>query len=124
MAVNCLLVALGGGMGAMARYLLGLLPVGVDFPVTTLAINFIGAVVIGAVTAAAGLLPVPDRTVLFLKTGLCGGFTTFSTFSLETMNLLEKGRTATGVIYASGSVVLCLIGVLLGRGLAKLMFGK
>lgn len=60
----------------------------------TLLTNFLGAVVIGAVAQAAGQLPMSKSAVLFLKTGLCGGFTTFSTFSLETVELLEQGRWA------------------------------
>ena len=64
---------------------------------------------------AAGQLPMSKSAVLFLKTGLCGGFTTFSTFSLETVELLEQGRWAAGGGYILASVGLCLAGVLLGR---------
>lgn len=81
----------------------------------TLLTNFLGAVVIGAVAQAAGQLPMSKSAVLFLKTGLCGGFTTFSTFSLETVELLEQGRWAAGGGYILASVGLCLAGVLLGR---------
>ncbi|NCB63501.1 MAG: fluoride efflux transporter CrcB [Clostridia bacterium] len=117
--IDCLLVALGGGLGAVGRYVLGLISVPVDFPFMTLCINFIGAVAIGAVMGLAGALPLEPRAVLFLKTGLCGGFTTFSTFSLETVNLLENGRYAAGAGYAAASVGLCLLGVLLGRMMVK-----
>ena len=79
--------------------------------------SFLGAVVIGAVAQAAGQLPMSKSAVLFLKTGLCGGFTTFSTFSLETVELLEQGRWAAGGGYILASVGLCLAGVLLGRAL-------
>ena len=89
---NCLFVALGGGLGAVGRYLLSLIAAPWSFPVMTLLTNFLGAVVIGAVAQAAGQLPMSKSAVLFLKTGLCGGFTTFSTFSLETVELLEQGR--------------------------------
>ena len=71
-----------------------------------------------AAFAAQGLPGFPaelDNAVLFLKTGVCGGFTTFSAFSLETLNLLESGKFATGAAYACGSVVVCLVGVALGR---------
>ena len=87
---NCLFVALGGGLGAVGRYLLSLIAAPWSFPVMTLLTNFLGAVVIGAVAQAAGQLPMSKSAVLFLKTGLCGGFTTFSTFSLETVELLEQ----------------------------------
>ena len=93
---NCLFVALGGGLGAVGRYLLSLIAAPWSFPVMTLLTNFLGAVVIGAVAQAAGQLPMSKSAVLFLKTGLCGGFTTFSTFSLETVELLEQGRWAAG----------------------------
>ena len=96
---NCLFVALGGGLGAVGRYLLSLIAAPWSFPVMTLLTNFLGAVVIGAVAQAAGQLPMSKSAVLFLKTGLCGGFTTFSTFSLETVELLEQGR---GASYVAG----------------------
>lgn len=114
---NCLFVALGGGLGAVGRYLLSLIAAPWSFPVMTLLTNFLGAVVIGAVAQAAGQLPMSKSAVLFLKTGLCGGFTTFSTFSLETVELLEQGRRAAGGGYILASVGLCLAGVLLGRAL-------
>ena len=115
---NCLPVALGGALGAAGRYLLSLIPLSAGFPLTTLLTNFLGAVVIGAVAQAAGQLPLSPGAVLFLKSGLCGGFTTFSTFSLETVTLLERGRWLAGGGYALSSVALCLGGVLLGRWLA------
>ena len=118
MGLSCLLVGLGGGLGAVARYLMGLIPVPVDFPAMTLLINVLGAAVIGGVSALAGALPLDPRAVLFLKTGVCGGFTTFSTFSLETVGLLEEGRYLAGGGYALLSVALCLAGVVLGRALA------
>lgn len=118
MGLSCLLVGLGGGLGAIARYLMGLIPVPVDFPAMTLLINVLGAAVIGGVSALAGALPLDPRAVLFLKTGVCGGFTTFSTFSLETVGLLEEGRYLAGGGYALLSVALCLAGVVLGRALA------
>ena len=117
MWTNCLFVALGGGLGAVGRYLLSLIAAPWSFPVMTLLTNFLGAVVIGAVAQAAGQLPMSKSAVLFLKTGLCGGFTTFSTFSLETVELLEQGRWAAGGGYILASVGLCLAGVLLGRAL-------
>ena len=118
MGLSCLLVGLGGGLGAIARYLMGLIPVPVDFPAMTLLINVLGAAVIGGVSALAGALPLDPRAVLFLKTGVCGGFTTFSTFSLETVGLLEERRYLAGGGYALLSVALCLAGVVLGRALA------
>ena len=115
--IAALCVGAGGFCGAIARYLLGLLPYQGQFPLITFVINFTGAVAIGAVVEAASVRPgmLPPNAVLFLKTGLCGGFTTFSAFSLETLALLERGKYATGALYACGSVLACLAGVVIGR---------
>lgn len=118
MLLNCLAVGVGGFLGAVSRYLLGsALPTEPGgFPVITLLINFIGSFLISVLTECGqGFLPVSQRTSLFLKTGLCGGFTTFSTFSLETVQLFENGKAAMGVCYAAASVGLCLAGVWLGQ---------
>lgn len=118
-----LLVGIGGGLGAVGRYALGhaLSPVSASFPFATLLINFIGAVVIGLITELSQrLIPLPPSLFLFLTTGICGGFTTFSTFSLETIHLFEKGRLWTGLGYTAASVVLCAAGVLAGKGLIRL----
>lgn len=117
---NLMFVGGGGFLGAAARYLLSLLPCRGDFPFATFLTNFGGAVLIGALAGLAGTLPAfPPRLLLLLKTGLCGGFTTFSTFSLETVSLFEKGKWALGMGYAAGSVCICLVGVLLGRCLVQ-----
>lgn len=115
--IAALCVGAGGFLGAVARYLLGLLPYQGDFPLITFAINFVGAFVIGVVFEVVNVRPgmLPDNAVLFLKTGLCGGFTTFSTFSLETLSLLERGKYVLGATYAFGSLAVCLIGVLAGK---------
>lgn len=119
-----LLVAAGGACGAVLRYLLGLIPLPDAFPAITLGINFIGALVIGAVSEAAiGGEALSPRSVLFLKTGFCGGFTTFSTFSLETLGLIEQGRTWMAAAYAVLSVALCLLGVLLGKLAVRAVLG-
>ena len=118
LAILC--VGAGGFVGAVARYLLGLVPYGGDFPLMTLIVNFVGAVAIGAIVEAADTGPgMPQNTLLFLKTGLCGGFTTFSTFSLETLTLLEKGNWAMGSLYAGGSLVTCIAGVIAGKMLMR-----
>ncbi|EFV34066.1 CrcB-like protein, partial [Eggerthella sp. 1_3_56FAA] len=76
--VAVLCVGLGGFIGSVGRYLLGLVPVEGDFPLMTFTVNFAGAVLIGAVfEAATEGSSLPDNAVLFLKTGVCGGFTTF-----------------------------------------------
>ena len=90
-----LCVGAGGALGAMGRYSLGLIPLGGELPLMTLLINFLGSVAIGAIVEtselAAGALS--REAVLFLKVGLCGGFTTFSTFSLETLSSSRAANT-------------------------------
>lgn len=116
-----ILVAAGGAAGAVCRYLVSLVPVKADFPVMTFVTNLAGAFLIGLIVGlAANRWSESPRLVLFLKTGFCGGFTTFSTFSLEIVQLLEKGRLFTGVGYAVVSVVACLTGVVLGMAAASL----
>lgn len=117
-AVLC--VGAGGFIGAVFRYALGAAVPAGDFPWATFAINFIGAVVIGFVVGFADARPgaLSDNAVLFLKTGLCGGFTTFSTFSLETLTLIEGGRYWSAGAYAAGSVAACVAGVAVGRAVA------
>ena len=76
--LSVLCVGLGGFIGSVGRYLLGLVPYEGDFPLMTFIINFVGAVIIGAVFEAATVGPgLPDNAVLFLKTGVCGGMTAF-----------------------------------------------
>lgn len=118
--LSVLCVGLGGFVGAVARYMLGFVPYEGDFPLVTFAINFLGAVAIGAVFEAAIVWPgMSNNAVLFLKTGVCGGFTTFSAFSLETLTLLERGKCITGALYAGSSVIVCVLGVALGRMLVR-----
>ena len=121
--LNCLVVALGGGIGACLRYLIGLIPLKEPFifPVKTLFINLLGCFVIGLIAAiAAKTTSLSPRTVLFIKTGLCGGFTTFSTFALETETLIKTGHIGIAILYVALSVVV-------GVGLAfagQLIVGK
>ena len=121
--LNCLVVALGGGIGACLRYLIGLVPLKepFTFPVKTLFINIFGCFVIGLIAAiAAKTTSLSPRTVLFIKTGLCGGFTTFSTFAMETETLLKTGHIGLAILYVALSVVV-------GVGLAfagQLVVGK
>jgi fluoride exporter len=120
--LDCLYVGLGGFLGALCRYWISLLPLRPEsgFPLATLIINVLGAFVIGLIAAAvekySGIDP---RSVLFLKTGLCGAFTTFSTFSLETEELLRSGRGGTAAVYVVISVALCLLAVFAARMLLE-----
>ena len=116
--LNCFLVGIGGFIGTVCRYLIGLLPIEPEsgFPVKTLAINVSGAFLIGIITAlAAKNKSISPQLILMLKVGICGGFTTFSTFSLETSNLLSNGKFGLAALYAALSVLLCLFGIFLAK---------
>ena len=104
---NFLLVALGGGIGSMLRYGTSLMINAKYFPWSTLAENIIGSFLIGLILA----LSIKEGSFLynwklFLATGVCGGFTTFSAFSLENMELLQNGKYLLAATYIALSVVL------------------
>lgn len=120
--IKLLMVAIGGAAGAAGRYLLSLIPAKTAFPVMTLATNLLGALLIGFIVGCSETRGVQERWMLFWKTGVCGGFTTFSTFSLEALNLFQKGSCVLGAIYILLSVLLCLFGVILGRQSALWIF--
>lgn len=117
-----LFVALGGALGACGRYAISLIPVRTQFPYLTLITNLLGALLIGFIVGAADGKS-SKNAMLFWKTGVCGGFTTFSTFSLEAYELFEKGAYLTGALYAVLSVSVCLLGVLIGKKLSLLITG-
>ncbi len=118
--LSVLCVGAGGFAGAVLRYGASLAVPESAFPVATFAVNVLGSfvmgLVVGAVDARPGMLS--PNMVLFLKTGLCGGFTTFSTFSLETLGLFEEGAWLLGGAYAAASLVCCVVGVFCGRAVA------
>ena len=120
--MNFLYVALGGALGAMARYAISLIPVKTQFPILTLITNILGAVLIGFIVGLTDKKEsVSPGSVLFWKTGVCGGFTTFSTFSLEAYKLFEDKAYVSGGVYAALSVCFCILGIFLGKRLAALM---
>ena len=122
-------VALGGAIGSMARLLLGVqvtMLTGLGFPWGTILVNIIGSLVIGFVatlTGPNGRVAVPIDAQAFVMVGLCGGFTTFSAFSLQTLELARDGRLLYAAANITLSVVLCLSAVALGHWLA-LLFGR
>lgn len=120
--MNFLFVGSGGALGAILRYSIGLIPYKGDFPVLTLVTNLLGAFFIGLISGAAEKKGLSDNLVLFLKTGVCGGFTTFSTFSLESYKLIQSNHLVPAIIYVVLSVGLCLAGVFFGMFLAKKLF--
>lgn len=115
-------VALGGAAGAMGRYAISLIPSKTAFPYLTLITNLTGAVLIGFVVGIVNEREdISQNSILFWKTGFCGGFTTFSTFSLEACDLFENNLYVQGGVYVALSMVFCILGVICGRKLAMLV---
>ena len=113
-------VGAGGFLGAVLRYLIGLVPVkeATVFPVKTFIINIVGCVAIGIIAVLASKTPnINPRWILFLKVGICGGFTTFSTFALETTDLMKNGHAGIALLYAVLSVVVGIL-VIFGTEMA------
>lgn len=123
---TCLLVMLGGALGTLARYLVSVstLALSRDLPWGTIGINITGSFIIGffgTLTLAHGRFPVSENTRLFVLVGFCGGFTTFSSFSLQTFTLLREGAMLRAAINVVASVLFCVgaaaVGHLLAAGL-------
>ena len=116
-----LLIALGGALGSVLRFALnGLVSAqwGATFPWGTLLINVSGSFLIGffaTLTEPGGRVFASSNTRQFFMTGICGGYTTFSSFSLQTLNLARDGEWFRAGAYTVGSVVLCLVAVWLGH---------
>lgn len=116
-----LLVGLGGGLGAMLRYAVSLLPYKGTFPLLTLIVNLLAAVVIGFVTSVASKSNSSEYICLFFRTGICGGFSTLSALSLEAYTMIEGGNTGLAVFYSLLSLALCIGGVWLGMTIGRLV---
>lgn len=110
-------IGAGGAVGSVLRYLLGRLVQGgahVGFPIGTLFVNVVGCVVVGAVSRYFLNNEVHPVLKSALIVGFCGGFTTFSAFSLETVGLLSGGAVGKALLYMALSVVLCVTGTAIG----------
>ncbi|MGF1649982.1 MAG: fluoride efflux transporter CrcB [Hyphomicrobiaceae bacterium] len=123
--MNVAAVGLGGALGSIARYgvneaALRLAPA--TFPWATLTVNVVGSFAMGALAVVVLTrigLSMPVK--LFAMTGLLGGFTTFSAFSLDTVSLIERGEVATALLYAGASVVLAIGAFIAGQAVARTM---
>jgi len=110
-------VGLGGFFGSMARYAIavGMPPAASGrFPLATFAVNCIGCLLIGILAGALARVPATDSVRLFVVTGILGGFTTFSAFGLESINLLRRGEVSFALLYILGSVFVGVAAVWLG----------
>ena len=108
-------VALGGAVGAMGRaFLATQLPSVAGFPLHTFAVNVVGSAVIGVIWALFSRMDAHVAWSAFLMTGVLGGFTTFSSFSLETVQLAQQGQWMTAGLYVVASVSLCVAAAGLG----------
>ena len=117
-----ILVMVGGALGAGARHLVGramLDRLGPGFPWWTLAINVAGGLLMGLLTGLLVRFSLPDGWRLFLGVGVLGGFTTFSSFSLETVTLVQRGQPAAAAAYVALSVVGAICALLGGLVLAR-----
>jgi CrcB protein len=125
MIKNILLIGTGGFIGSVARFFVSKLNLSIHFfsiPVGTLLVNIAGSLLIGFMTGIAEkstLLTVQWR--LFLMVGLCGGFTTFSTFTGENLMLLHNGQIATLLLYTALSIFLGFAAVFLGFVITNLL---
>ncbi|WP_144379528.1 fluoride efflux transporter CrcB [Mesorhizobium amorphae] len=121
---NCLVVMLGGALGTLARYLVSwlALPISGQLPWGTIIINVTGSLLIGffgTLTLAQGRYPVSEAVRLFVMIGICGGYTTFSSFSLQTLDLLRSGAFVRAAVNIAASVALCTAAVAAGHLLAS-----
>jgi len=113
-------VALGGALGSLGRFWLAeafAVWLGTGFPWGTVIVNITGCFVIGffsTLTGPDGRILVSTVTRQFVMIGLCGGYTTFSSFSLQTLNMIQKGDWAQAGAHVATSVVMCLLAVWLG----------
>jgi fluoride exporter len=121
MLKNFILVGLGGATGSMLRYAVSLLLVNRVFPLATLLVNVAGSFLIGLILA----LGIKNESFagnwkLFLATGICGGFTTFSAFSAENLQLLQNGKPLVSLLYIAVSIVAGIFAAFLGYKLVTI----
>lgn len=120
-----LIVFLGGGLGAALRHGVNLAVarlIGGSFPISTMTINVLGSFAMGLIAEYFALRRgLPQHWRLFLTTGVLGGFTTFSAFSLEAALLYERGDMAGAAVYIGGSVVLAIAALFAGLAIVRML---
>lgn len=123
---HALIVAAGGALGSVGRYLVGIFAIrlwGPNFPWGTFVVNIVGSLLIGLlVEAVARALNQSAEMRIFIVTGFLGGFTTFSSFSLDAMNLIERGDVVPAILYIVASVGIALVAVFAGLSIGRLIF--
>ena len=123
---HALIVAAGGALGSVGRYLVGVLAIrlwGPQFPWGTFVVNVAGSLMIGLlVEAVARALNQSAEMRMFMVTGFLGGFTTFSSFSLDAMTMIERGDLLHAVAYIAASLLLALIAVFAGLAIGRMVF--
>ena len=117
-----LLIALGGGIGACARHALGQLLDTGTFPLGTMSANVLGGLLMGVLFGWLASQSDGESARLFFGTGLLGGFTTFSAFSLQSVQMLGRGEMGTAMLYIAGSVVLSIGALALGLLASRAVF--
>jgi CrcB protein len=114
-------VALGGAIGSGSRYLVNVATgriFGMGFPFGTVTVNILGSMLMGVMVVVMAHRD-GMRFAPFLMTGVLGGFTTFSAFSLDALTLWERGQTGLAAAYVAGSVAAALVGIVAGMALAR-----
>lgn len=119
MIINCLLIGCGGFVGSVLRYLVGLIPLkslNGGFPIKTLIVNVLGAFLLSIlIEMFIHNKEFSTEVSLMLRTGFCGGFTTFSTFACETFTLAEKGHLFGAIVYVILTIILGMAAVVTGK---------
>ncbi|HEY1008820.1 MAG: fluoride efflux transporter CrcB [Daejeonella sp.] len=122
-----LLIGIGSFIGGIARYLLSQLIQNkalVTFPYGTLAVNIVGCFLIGIVYGVAERSGLSNEWRLFIATGILGGFTTFSAFSYESINLMRDGQAGAALVYIAASIMLGLAATFIGLSVGALSNGQ
>ena len=123
--MNVILIFIGGGLGSILRYLTNIFVrehTGNDFPFGTLLINIAGSLVIGLAYGLIKKASVPtDHIAAFVMVGICGGFTTFSAFSLDFVTMVNDGKALPALTYVLASVTCAILATFMGIWLTKLI---